>query len=153
MKEYEYSKCVDDLKKYTDYCEKNDYILKEKISQVRTIYRKSDSTIARITINDNNGVVTKELDFKEDKLSSQELIIRRESLPLNFDDDSIIFSILEFLNYKKDNTIKRTRYIYENDKVKFEFDEYIEPDKRKVISIEGDKELVDKIWLEISNIN
>ena len=37
MKEYEYSKCVDDLKKYTDYCEKNDYILKEKISQVRTI--------------------------------------------------------------------------------------------------------------------
>ena len=149
MKEYEYSKKVDNLDKYIDYCEINGFVLKEKIKQIRTIYRKNDSTIARITINENNGVIKRELDFKEDKLSDEELIVRKESLSLEFDDEKSVLSILDFLNYKQDNTLERIRYIYEKDDIKFEFDEYIKPERCNVVSLEGNKEKADKIWLEI----
>lgn len=149
MKEYEYSKKVDNLDKYIDYCEINGFVLKEKIKQIRTIYRKNDSTIARITINENNGVIKRELDFKEDKLSDEELIVRKESLSLEFDDEKSVLSILDFLNYKQDNTLERIRYIYEKDDIKFEFDEYIKPERCNVVSLEGEKNKTDRIWLEL----
>lgn len=149
MKEYEYSKKVDNLDKYIDYCEINGFVLKEKIKQIRTIYRKNDSTIARITINENNGVIKRELDFKEDKLSDEELIVRKESLSLEFDDEKAVLSILDFLNYKKDNTLERTRYVYEKEDAKFEFDEYVKPEKCNVVSLEGEKNKTDRIWLEL----
>lgn len=147
MMEYEYSKVVEDLKKYISYCESNGYILEKKSLQERTLYRNENGTIARITINDNND---KELDFKEDKMPDQELIVRKESLPIKFTDDEVVNSILDILNYKKDNTLKRYRYVYTKDNVKFELDEYLEPEKKCVAAIEGDKELVDIIWKEIN---
>ena len=149
MNEYEYSKKVKSLKKYINYCEENDFVLKERTKQIRTIYRKNDSTMARITINEKNGILKRELDFKEDKLSNEELIIRRESLALEFNDEKAIESILDFLGYKQDNTLERTRYVYEKEDAKFEFDEYVKPEKCNVVSLEGDKEKVDKIWKEI----
>ena len=147
MIEYEYSNEVNNLSKYINYCNSNGYILDKKEVQTRTIYRNENKTIARITINDNGEKV---LDFKEDKLSSSELTVRKESLPIRFEDDEAVYSILEFLNYKKDNTMKRIRYTYRKEKIIFELDEYEEPDKRYIVSLEGDKEIVDKIWKEIN---
>lgn len=149
MKEYEYSKNVRGLKKYINYCEKNGFQLKETTIQNRTIYRKNDGTMARITINLINGIARKELDFKEDKLSKEELIIRKESLPISFDNEEAVNSILDFLGYKKDNTLIRTRYVYIKGKAKFELDAYSEPKKAFVVALEGEKDLVDKIWKEI----
>ena len=149
MVEYEYSKKVDSLDKYIKYCEDNSFVLIKKVNQTRTIYRKDDSTMARITKNTIGELTTYELDFKEDKLSSDELITRKESLPLVFENTEAVKSILDFLGYKEDNTLVRNRYVYEKDDVKFEFDEYIEPEKHNVVSLEGKKEIVDKIWIEI----
>lgn len=146
MVEYEYSKKVDSLDKYIKYCEANSFILSGKVNQIRTIYRKDDSTMARITINKTNKTTTYELDFKEDKLSSGELIARKETLSLMFEDMVAIKSILDFLGYREDNTLIRNRYIYEKDGVKFELDEYIEPEKCNVVSLEGNKEKADAIW-------
>ncbi len=78
--------------------------------QTRTIYRKKDKTIARITINKSNNNITTVLD------------------------------------YKKDNILKRTRHTYKKDNIIFELDEYTQPEKCKVVSLEGEKNIVDIIW-------
>ena len=150
MHEYEYSKEVKDLNKYIKYCEDNGFILESKFKQQRTIYRKDNKTMARITINESNGNIVKELDFKEDKLSSDELIVRKESLSIEFSDDKAVDSILEFLGYKKDNTLIRTRYTYKKGNAKFEFDEYEKPEKKNIIALEGKKILVDQIWINVN---
>ncbi len=151
MNEYEYSKKVDSLTDYINYCKDNGYSLVEKSTQVRTIFRNNNKTIARITINETDEKIVKKLDFKEDKLTNEELIERRESLPVIFNDDNAIYSILDFLEYRKDNSMKRIRYIYEKKDSTFELDEYIEPEKTCVVSLEGKKEKVDNIWKEINN--
>ncbi len=150
MVEYEYSKEVEDLNKFITYCESNGFVLENKYKQTRTIYRNENKTMARITINESDGNIIKELDFKEDKLSSDELIVRKESMSIEFTDDEAVNSILDFLNYNKDNTLIRTRYTDKKDNVKFEFDEYIEPSKKNIIALEGEKEIVDNIWKEIN---
>ncbi len=150
MIEYEYSKEVSNLNYYIEYCEKNGYALKTKNQQIRTIYRNSNGTMARITVNYINDTFTSELDFKDDKLSDEELTIRKETLPIKFTDYDAVNSILDFLNYKKDNTLKRFRYVYTKGKVKFEFDEYLLPQKKYVVALEGEKKQVDRIWKEVT---
>lgn len=150
MNEYEYAKKVRSLKKYINYCEENGFTLKEKTSQIRVIYRKSDKTMARITTNEVNGIKKKSLDFKEDKLSNDELIIRKESKAIEFTDEEAVISILDFLGYEKDNTLDRTRYVYTKKDAVFELDEYVKPNKSCVVSLEGKKEIVDKIWMDLN---
>ena len=116
MNEYEYSFKVESIERYIDYCNNNGYELIDKVKQTRTLYRNSNKTMARITINDNKMF----LDFKEDNLTEDILKIRKESLPLEFNDIKSINSILDFLEYKKDITLIRNRKIYEKDNVKFE---------------------------------
>ena len=65
MVEYEYSKEVEDLNKFITYCESNGFVLENKYKQTRTIYRNENKTMARITINESDGKIIKELDFKE----------------------------------------------------------------------------------------
>lgn len=149
MYEYEYSKEVNDLKEYIDYCENNGFILESKVRQKRIIYR-NNGIMARITVNDIDGKVIKELDFKEDKIRENELVVRKESLPITFTDDKIVFSILDILGYVEDNTLIRTRYNYVKDDVKFELDEYESPTKKYVAAIEGNNQKVDAIWNEIN---
>ncbi len=149
MKEYEFSFKVNDLNPYKNYCSNNNYQLVEETRQTRTIYRNTNRTIARITIKEEKGNIKKEIDFKEDILSDEILIERRESLPLEFNDDKTIESILNFLGYKKDNTLKRTRIIYRKDNVTFELDDYQYPEKAYVVAIEGKKEEVDKVYNDI----
>ncbi len=146
MIEYEYSFEVMNLQPFIDYCENNNYKLIEESCQTRVIYRNENKTIARLTLNELNGNVVKKLDFKDDKLSENDLIERRESLALVYKDESAVQSILEFLNYKKDNTIKRFRKTYEKQGVKFELDHYFQPKDMFVVAIEGEKYEVDKVY-------
>ncbi len=146
MEEYEYSFEVKDLKPYIEYCLKNDYKLKSASKQKRVLYRNQNKTLARITYEETDGKVSRKLDFKDDKLNDSDLIIRRETLPIEFEDEKAVFSILEFLNYKEDNSLIRERQNYEKNGVKFEIDSYIFPRKTYVVAIEGDKQQVDKVY-------
>lgn len=147
--EYEYSFNVKDLNPYINYCNDNDYQLIEETNQSRTIYRNENKTMARITIKEKNNNIRKLLDFKDDILTDDILIERRESKSIEFNDDEAINSILEFLNYKKDNTLIRKRYVYKKNNVKFELDDYDAPKKAYVVAIEGEKTEVDKVYQDI----
>jgi len=150
-KEYEYSFKVKDLKPYIDYCINNNYELLEENKQVRTLYKKKDKTMARITSKEKNGITKLFLDFKEDFLSDEDLIERKESLAIEFNDEKAVFSILDFLEYKKDIELSRTRMVYKKDKVIFEIDSYNSPEIMYVVAVEGDKEEVDKVYKEIKD--
>lgn len=150
MKEYEYSFKVSSLNPYIDYCKKNNFEFVEETNQSRTIYRNSNKTIARITI--KNGIL-KSLDFKDDIISDDVLIERRESKDIKFDDLEAVESILDFLNYKKDNTLIRTRLVYKKGNVKFELDNYELPESSFVVAIEGNKEEVDNVYEEVKCLN
>ena len=150
MKEYEYSFKVDSLKPYIDYCINNNYDFIEETKECRTIYRNSNKTIARITI--KNGMF-KSLDFKDDIISDEVLIERRESKSVVFEDIEAVESILDFLNYKKDNTLIRTRVVYKKENVKFELDNYESPEPSFVVAIEGNKEVVDKVYEDVKCLN
>lgn len=152
MTEYEYSFETKELKPFIDYAIKRGYKLTKESRQERIIYRNPNKTMARLTINEMNGQTVKQLDFKEDKLTGEVLEKRKESLSLEYADDKAIESILEFLDYKKDNTLIRKRYVYETEGVKFELDEYTQPRVTAVVGIEGDKELVDKVYSEVKDL-
>jgi len=145
--EYEYCYIVKDLKEYLKYIEKK-YDFVEKQVEKRIIYRNKDK-IARITFKNNK----KYLDFKENKISNSDLIVRKESKAIVFNNLKNCENILSFLGYKKDNSLKRIRSIYQKEKVKFEIDQYIEPEKKYVVSFEGDVNECDKIAKELKNIN
>ena len=149
MTEYEYSFKVNSIERYIDYCNNNGYELIDKVKQTRTLYRNSNKTMARITINEYENNTKMFLDFKEDNLTDDILKIRKESLPLEFSNMESINSILDFLEYKKDITLIRSRIIYEKDNVKFEIDEYESPEVYNVVAIEGKKEEVDKVYNEL----
>ncbi len=147
--EYEYSFEVKSFTKYIDYCRRKKYTLVSQAKETRIIFRKEDKTMARITIKEDGNGVSKYLDFKEDKLSDDVLIERKESKKLQFENDDEVLSILDFLGYKEDNQLVRNRTIYTKKSVKFELDEYIEPSKSLVVAIEGDKKEVDIVYNEI----
>lgn len=151
MREYEYSFNVESLHPYMEYCQNNNYTMRSHADQERTIYRGPNKTIARVTVNVSDDVETKTLDFKDDVTNGEVLIERKETLPLSINDTYAVSSVLDFLGYKKDVTLVRTRVVYEKGGVKFEFDSYIQPKKAYVVAIEGDKDKVDLIYNEIKN--
>lgn len=147
--EYEYSFKVNNLNPYIEYCKENEYEFVEETNQSRTIYRNKNKTMARITIKVKNGVTKKLLDFKDDIMTDEVLIERRESQSIEFTDEKAVESILNFLEYKKDNTLIRKRYVYKKENVKFELDDYDAPEKAFVVAIEGEKSEVDKVYQDI----
>ena len=155
-KEYEYTIIVDSLEPYFRYCRENGFTLTEKCEQTRTIYRNPNKTMARITINKTlDGHEKKQLDFKEDNLVEGQVLKEvKESQSIDFTDDKAVESILEFLDYKKDNSMTRVRTVYEIEGAKFEIDEYITPKQANVVSVEGnDQKKVDKIFNEITKLD
>ena len=103
----------------------------------------------RLTINKSNNKVIKELDFKQDNLSENPFIERKESLPITYEDDEAVNSIIDFLNYKKSVELVRKRHVYEKNNIKFEIDEYISPEVSLVVSFEGEKDIIDAIYQEL----
>ena len=144
--EYEYSFKVNDYSQYINYCVSNNYSNLGTYKQKRIIYRNKKGLIGRITISNDSLF----LDFKEDNLFNNDLSIRKESLPIKIDNISNCENILNFLGFNKDNTLIRERYIYSKDNVKFEIDNYFETNEF-VISIEGIKNNVDKVYNDLEN--
>ena len=135
--EQEYSFKVTNIKPFIKYCKDNDFKKIEKTEQVRTLYKKEDKTMLRLTVKKSGRKVIKEMDFKQDILSDDVYIERKESLPITYEDDEAVNSIIDFLGYKKDIELVRTRYVYEKNKVKVEIDDYNSPEEMLVVSIEG----------------
>ena len=147
--EKEYSIKVTNIKPFLTYCKENNFKKIEKTEQVRTLYKKEDKTMLRLTIKKYGRKVVKEIDFKEDLLSKDNYIERKESLPLTYTDDEAINSIIDFLGYKKDIELIRTRHVYEKQDVKIEIDEYTSPKKMLVVSIESNNKLSKEIYNEL----
>lgn len=147
--EQEYSFKVTNIKPFLKYCKDNGFKKIEKTEQVRTLYKKADKTMLRLTAKKCGRKVVKEMDFKQDKLSSDVFIERKESLPIIYNDDEAIYSIIDFLGYKKDIELIRTRYVYEKKDVKVEIDEYVSPDKMLVVAIEGNTKNSSKVYYEL----
>lgn len=154
MKEYEYSFKVSDILPYIKYCKDNGYILKEESSQIRVLYKNINKTMARITTKKIGNFKKIILDFKDDNKSEEVLKVSRETLPLEITDNDLdaIYSILDMLEYKKDITLIRDRFVYEKENVKFELDIYSSPEKMYVAAIEGKKEEVDIVYNNLSDV-
>ena len=148
--EYEYSFKVSKLDKYLDII-KSRYKYINTYNEKRVIYRKNDSndTIARITYKDNCMY----LDFKENKIGNNDLTVRKETKSIVFDNFDNCENILEFLGYYRDNSIYRKRTIYQGDEIKFEIDEYYEPENVLVLSFEGKKEICNKVYKDFEKLN
>jgi len=153
MKEYEYSFKVKSIKPYIDYCISNNYKEVNVVKQNRIIFENKNikNIIARITINDKNEI---SLDFKKVCNNKEDLNISKESIPIKFTKNNIenIKSILDVLEFYETANNIRIRYIYELNGVKFEIDDYINP-KMQVVAIEGEKEIVDKVYNDIKRSN
>lgn len=155
MKEYEYSFKVKSIKPFINYCETNGY---EKISvttQNRMVYEnKNCSTIiARMTTTTSGNKKKTVFDCKNVGKAHIDLKISNESLPLRVTNRNKknILSILETLDFYLAANNYRTRYVYIKDNVKFEIDDYVEP-QMQVVGIEGEKEFVDTVYLKVKDL-
>lgn len=149
--EKEYSFKILDIKPFIKYLKENNFILKEETNQIRTLYKRKDNIMLRITINEQDNIIKKEFDFKEDKLSNNDYTERKETKSISYEDDEIINSIIDIFNYKKDTELKRKRIVYKKDNIIVEIDSYITPYNDIVFSIEGEniKELYFDIKKEL----
>ena len=152
-KEYEYSFKVKDIKDFVQYCIINEYKKKEEYLQTRILYKNGGPVMARITENIYNDYVQKVLNFKDDNLNDNTLKVSRETkdLVINEDNQEFIDSLIEILDLTNKKVLKRKRYVFEKNNVKFEIDEYIEP-VMNVVAIEGLQEEVDVVYKELEEI-
>ncbi len=155
MEEYEYSFEVAGIEPYIEYCEKNSYKLRKSNTQKRIVYENfyNKNVLARITTEiENNNEITK-IDFKNVGKNEKDLKVSNESIPMLITSENIdmIESILEVLRFEKTSELKRERYVYIKNNVKFEIDKYIEP-IMNVVAIEGEKSLVDSVYQEIKEL-
>lgn len=149
--EYEYSFKVDSLDEYKEYCEENGYEKRLEYDQVRELFTSDNKVLARITTAKTGENTDVFLDFKDDDDSDKVYKESRETIPLKVTDENrgAIDSILNILGYKKKKHLVRTRYIYKKGRVKFEMDDYREPEIMHVVAIEGDRDEVTKVYNEI----
>ena len=152
-KEYEYSFKVKDIKEFIQYCVLNEYEKKEEYLQTRILYKNGGPVMARITENIYNDYVQKVLNFKDDNLNDNILKVSRETkdLVINDDNQEFVDSLIEILDLTHKKVLKRKRYVFEKNSVKFEIDEYIEP-VMNVVAIEGLQEEVDVVYKELEEI-
>lgn len=154
MKEYEYSVRVNNIKPFLDYCKKNGYLLNSESKQNRIVYenRNNRKILARITTVERNGEKITIFDCKNVECGDSSLKVSKESKEMIIDKNNrtIIESMLDVMNFEKSADNLRIRYEYVKGDVKFEIDDYIRP-VMKVVAIEGEQDLVDKIYQEIIN--
>ena len=149
FKEYEYSSQVNDIKPFLEYCEKNGYKKEDEYNQIRTLYKNNDKLLARVTKNESNGNQKILFDLKDENESKNVLKVLRESGTIDVTNNTeFVDSMLGMLNFSFHKELKRKRYVYFKDGVKFEIDNYTQP-AMKVAAIEGEKEKVDKVYNEL----
>lgn len=147
--EQEYCLNVTNIRVFLDYCKTNNYELIKEVDQIINIYKKSDNTMLRLTTEKTGNKTIKAMDFKQDKLTNESFIERRETIPIVYENDDAIKSIIDFLGYKESIELRRKRYVYFKEKIKFEIDEYIYPESSQVVSIEGEKKAIKIIYEEL----
>ena len=152
MVEYEYSYKVKDINPFIEYCKENNYSKEKENLQTRILYHNDNNMLARITKTEIGEEIYTEFNLKDEGDLKNNLNICRESSMLVIDNSNkkFIKSMLEMLDFKKIKTLKRKRYVFVKEDVKFEIDDYIELDM-KVLAIEGEKSSVDKIYHELEN--
>ena len=152
MVEYEYSYKVKDINPFIEYCKEKNYSKEKENLQTRILYHNDNNMLARITKTEIGEEIYTEFNLKDEGDLENNLNICRESPMLVLDNSNkeFIESMLEMLDFKKFKTLKRKRYVFVKEDVKFEIDDYIEPDM-KVLAIEGEKSSVDKIYYELEN--
>lgn len=154
MKEREYSFKVESVKKYIDCLIKLNFNIVADSKQIRTIYKNNNNIMARITENfySNNK---KEIvfDFKEDKLTKDVLIERKESLPIIIDNVDTALSVIDILGFKKTVSLHRQRKVFSKNDVICEIDLYESPNEEFIVSIEGDNyKGVDKLYFQLKGL-
>lgn len=152
-KEYEYSFKVKEIREFIQYCISNEYEKKEEYLQTRILYKNGGPVMARVTENIYDEKSEKVLSFKDDNLNDNTLKISRESkdLIVNEGNQEFVDSLIEILDLNNKKVLKRKRYVFEKNNVKFEIDEYIEP-VMNVVAIEGLQEEVDVVYNQLENI-
>lgn len=149
MQEYEYSLKVKSIEPFIRFCESNGYKLISKCNENRKVFENkvNRNVIARITRTNENGKEKTLFDFKNISSSKSNLKVSTESKALVVTEKNMdtILSMLETLEFYQSADNSRTRYIYQNNGVKFEIDDYSIP-KMQVVGIEGEKEKVDSIY-------
>lgn len=154
MKEREYSFKVENVKKYIDCLIKLNFNIVSDSKQIRIIYKNNNNIMARITENfySNNK---KEIvfDFKEDKLTKDVLIERKESLPIIIDNIDTALSVIDILGFKKTVSLHRQRKVFSKNDVICEIDLYESPNEEFIVSIEGDNyKGVDKLYFQLKGL-
>lgn len=130
------------------------YTKEKENLQTRVLYKNSAHILARITTQENNDSVVTSINFKDENESDDVLKASREttSLKVTEDNKEFIMSMLDMLGFNEFKTLKRKRYVYSKNNVKFEIDEYSEPEKMYVVAVEGEKEEVDNIYEEVNKL-
>ena len=90
--------------------------------------------------------------FLEDIISEysiDEIVITTNdlsSIKEKYERNKPLYNYINYLPKTANNDdMERYRIIYEGEKIKFEIDEYIKPEKSYVVSFEGDKKICDKV--------
>lgn len=154
MKEREYSFKVENVKKYIDCLIKLNFKIVSDSKQIRTIYKNNSNIMARITENfysSNKKEIV--FDFKEDKLTKDVLIERKESLPIIIDNVDTALSVIDILGFKKTVSLHRQRKVFSKNDVICEIDLYESPNEEFIVSIEGDNyKGVDKLYFQLKGL-
>ena len=152
MIEYEYSIKVTNIKPFLDYCQHNGYKFISKAKESRQVFENTDNRklISRITITDDGNGDVCLFDFKNNGKNSDTFKIAKESsaLQIKIEDIETVKNMLSVIGFEQSADNLRTRYVYKKNGVTFEIDNYTRPEMN-VIGIEGNKEMVDKIYLDI----
>ena len=135
-----------------EYNKKDVYAIQlsdEKQGGIVSVDEENRNIISRITSNDEDYL----FDFKNKSYETETLKISKESLPLKIKKEDIenVKSILDVLGFEQTSNIVRTRFVFVKDEVKFEIDDYIKP-KMLVVSVEGKRDKVDKVYNEVKNM-
>lgn len=154
MKEREYSFKVTNVNTIINYLTNHDFKLVLDCAQTRTIFKNTNNIMARITENKfSSGKEEIILDFKEDKLTDEILVERKESLPLVVDGLEIALSTIDILGYKQSIILQRQRKTFVKNNVICEIDLYTSPNRENVISIEGENyKSVDELYLILKGL-
>ena len=151
--EYERSFNVENIEPYLKYCEENGYELLSKVKQNRVVYecKHNPHIIARITTETVNNKTTVLFDYKNVEKSNADLKISKESIPMLVTEENkdVVLSILNVTDFILQSDNHRTRFVYQKDDVIFEIDSYTKPQIMQVVAIEGNKEKVEQIYLEL----
>ncbi len=150
--EQEYHFQVSSIKPYVDYCVHHGYHKRKETKEIRKLYQNGTDVVARITIDVERSETV--LDFKEDCRFDAIHQGKTETLPLKVmkNNQEAIFSILSIFQYTLTTTFVRNRFVYELENVRIEIDQYLEPECYCMVTVEGKKETVTKVSIELQGI-